>query len=59
LIEIDGIGGATAIDILERLVMISFDDISKEDLVDVDRVTKSNVEAVWMYLCGYYDGKVE
>ncbi|QLG49025.1 helix-hairpin-helix domain-containing protein [Natrinema halophilum] len=59
LIEINRVGEVTALNILEKIVVSTLDEITKEDLKDIDGVKEDSVDKIWLYLRGFYDGATE
>ncbi|ELY83302.1 hypothetical protein C486_03028 [Natrinema gari JCM 14663] len=59
LIEINRVGEVTALNILEQIVVNTLDELTKEDLIDIDGINEDSVDKIWLYLRGFYDGATE
>lgn len=56
LSNLNGVGEITAIKVLEKLTKRTFDNITKEDIEEVEGVGEKTAPLVWSYLSGFYDG---
>lgn len=59
LVEINRVGEATALNVLEQIVIKSLDEITKGDIINTSGVSEKTADKIWLYLRGFYDGTIE